>query len=104
MMSKRLQAMDVENVIRSFDGLIMGDSAGALIQLDSYHVTPDRDYPEYAYYEGLDLIHGFDLEVHYCGSTEQNNSIRRCIQEKGMPVYAMPEQSGVIVECGEIMT
>ena len=103
LMSKRLRAMDVEDVIRSFDGLIMGDSAGALIQLDSYHVTPDRDYPEYAYYEGLDLIHGFDLEVHYCGSTEQNNSIRRCIQEKGIPVYAMPEQSGVIVECGEIM-
>ena len=103
LMMDRLHEKGIVDVIRGFNGLVMGDSAGALIQLDTYHVTPDRDYPEYTYFEGLGLIHGFDLEVHYCGSAEQYRSIKRCIQEKGVPVYAMPEQSGVIVECGEIM-
>ena len=102
LMMERLQEKGVIDAIRGFNGLVMGDSAGALIQLDTYHVTPDRDYPEYAYYDGLGLLHGFDLEVHYCGSAEQKQSIKRCSKEKGIPVYAIPEQGGILAEKGII--
>lgn len=102
LMMERLQEKGVIDAIRGFNGLVMGDSAGALIQLDTYHVTPDQDYPEYAYYDGLGLLRGFDVEVHYCGSAEREQSINRCCIEKGIPVYAMPEQGGILVENGII--
>ena len=34
---------------------------------------------------------------------EQEESVARCIRERGLPVYAMPEQGGLIVKEGEIL-
>ena len=38
----------------------MGTSAGALIQLEEYHLAPDADY-DFQYQEGLGLVSGFDM-------------------------------------------
>ena len=85
------------------NGIVMGYSAGAVIQLAEYHLSPDNDYPAFGYYEGLPYLKDFYLEVHYDGTREQDESIRRVISERGKTVYATAMQSGaILVDDGNI--
>ena len=96
-MLQRIREMRIYDAIMQHGGIYMGYSAGALIQLRDYHLSPDDDYPEFGYYSGLPLLDGFDLEVHYEGTPEQNASIRRVLREKRKLVYATQSLSGAIL-------
>ena len=50
---------------------------------EKYHLSPDDDYPEFKYYEGLPYLNDFYLEVHYEGTSEQDESIQRVLAERG---------------------
>lgn len=78
-------------------GIIMGYSAGAVIQLSEYHLSPDKDYPQFNYYEGLSYLSGFYLEVHYEGTETQNDAIRRVLKERGKTVYATAFKKGALL-------
>jgi len=79
----------------------MGYSAGALIQLDEYHVSPDdEDYAEFSYFRGLPFLNDFYLEVHYEGTDVQNSSIKRIIEERGKKVYAIENGKGALIASG----
>ena len=82
--------------VRTFDGVMMGTSAGAMIQLDTFHLTPEEDY-EYQYYEGLALLGGFDIEVHYEEDLRHIEAIIRTLEDTGNPVIVMPNEGGVII-------
>jgi len=78
--------------------MIIGASAGALVQMTHYHITPDDDYPKYQYMWGLGLLDGFEIEVHYCDSYIQKEGIKRVIEEKGLPVYMIANDGGLLVK------
>lgn len=100
---ERIDQFGLREAIVGHGGVIMGYSAGALIQLTEYHVSPDDDYPEFAYYSGLPLLKDFYLEVHYEGNSVQEASIARVLAERGKPVYATAEGSGaIIIDNGEM--
>jgi len=100
---ERIDEFGLREVIAAYDGVIMGYSAGALIQLAEYHVSPDADYPEFGYYEGLGLLNGFYLEVHYEGNPVQEACIRRVLAERRKPVYATAdENAAIIIDGGEM--
>ena len=48
-MYSRLSEFDILDELKDFDGIVMGDSAGAVIQLDEYHISPDPDYHTFHY-------------------------------------------------------
>ena len=86
-------------------GVVMGYSAGAVIQLAEYHLSPDGDYPAFAYYRGLPWLDDFYLEVHYEGTEVQDAAIRRVLAERGKPVYAAALRAGALIaEDGEVRT
>ena len=64
---------------------------------EKYHLSPDDDYPEFKYYEGLPYLNDFYLEVHYEGTSEQDESIQRVLAERGKTVYATAVRSGAIL-------
>ena len=102
-MMERIREFELTDTLARFDGIVMGYSAGALIQLAEYHLSPDRDYPEFGYYGGLPYLKGFYLEVHYEGRDEQNEAIRRVLSERNAPVYATASMRGaIIVDAGVI--
>lgn len=102
-MMERIKEFDLQEVLLKHDGIVMGYSAGAVIQLAEYHLSPDDDYPAFSYYEGLPYLKDFYLEVHYTGSEVQNECIRRVIAERGKTVYATALGSGaILVERGTI--
>jgi len=102
-MMDRIKEFDLADVLKRHNGIIMGYSAGAVIQLSEYHLSPDKDYPEFKYYEGLSYLDDFYLEVHYEGTKVQNNAIRRVLKERGKTIYATALRAGaILVDNGKI--
>jgi peptidase E len=84
--------------IESFKGVIIGSSAGAMIQISEYHITPDEDYNIFTYNKGLNFIKEFDIEVHYERTEIQNKCIYKVLDEKIDKVYAITNVGGIIVD------
>ena len=104
-MLDRIEEFGLTDALMRHKGVVMGYSAGAVIQLAEYHLSPDEDYPEFAYYRGLPYLDGFYLEVHYEGTAVQKAAIRRVLEERGKPVYATALRAGaLLVEDGEVRT
>lgn len=102
-MVERIQELDLWDALQAHDGVVMGYSAGALVQLAEYHLSPDEDYPAFGYYKGVPYLKDFYLEVHYENSEIQNQSIQRVLQERNHTVYATVCGKGaIIVEDGVV--
>ena len=101
LMMKRIKEFKLKSLLKNYQGLMIGYSAGAMIQLDTYHITPDADYPQFAYKSGLGCLQGFAIEPHYRATKIQKQSIEKVREEKQIPVYAIYENGGIIVEEGK---
>ena len=102
-MMDRIRDFQLEEAIMQHNGIVMGYSAGAVIQLKEYHLYPDGDYTDFGYYEGLPMLKDFYLEVHYRGLDVQDESVKRCLLERGKPVYVTQDRGGgILVENGKI--
>lgn len=100
----RLRKLRLLEPIKNYKGIIIGVSAGAMVQFDSYHITPDEDYDSYVQaVGGLGLIDGFDLEVHFEDTEVQQKSILKALSENNKPIFAMKHQGGLIVDNGKII-
>lgn len=83
--------------------IVIGASAGALMQLKNYYVSPDEDYDEFGYYEGIGIVKDdFQIEVHYEETEVQNECIRKVLKEKAEVVYAIKDDGGIIIEDGKL--
>ena len=96
-MLDRIEEFGLTDALMRHKGVVMGYSAGAVIQLGEYHLSPDEDYPEFAYYRGLPYLEGFYLEVHYEGTEVQKDAVRRVLAERGKPVYATALGAGALL-------
>lgn len=83
--------------------IVIGASAGALMQLENYFISPDEDYDEFGYYEGIGIVKDdFQIEVHYEETEVQNQCIRKVLKEKTEVVYAIKDDGGIIIEDGKL--
>lgn len=95
---ERLKKLAIVDILEQFSGLLIGSSAGAMVQLKNYHITPDADYDDFSYQKGLNLITDFAIEVHFENTLTQQASIRRVLTETEIPLlYAIEDQGGLIV-------
>lgn len=101
-MMKRIKELQLEEVLERYQGVMIGYSAGAMIQIENYHITPDIDYANFSYESGLRCIQEFDIEVHYEETELQNTYIQKVMQEKGSDVYAIYDDGGIIVTDTEV--
>ena len=102
-MMDRIKEFDLQDILMKHQGIVMGYSAGAVIQLAEYHLSPDDDYPEFGYYEGLPYLKDFYLEVHYEETASQKAAIEKVIAERQKTVYATSLLKGaILVDNGNI--
>ena len=102
-MMDRIREFELEEVLLAHRKTVIGYSAGAVIQLAEYHLSPDADYPAFGYYQGLPYLKGLALEVHYEGKACQEASVRRVLAEKHLPVYILHTAcGGLVVKDGQI--
>ena len=100
----RLEEFDLVKKIEKHKGIIIGYSAGAMIQIENYHITPDQDYTSFGYYKGMKMINAFDIEVHYDHTDLQLSSIGKVRNETCKPVYAIEDNGALIVEQNRVIT
>ncbi|MBR4162510.1 MAG: Type 1 glutamine amidotransferase-like domain-containing protein [Solobacterium sp.] len=96
-MMQRLYDLGIQDDIRNFKGIVMGTSAGACIQLDEFHL-PAEDEEPFQYQEGLGLLSGFDIDVHFEEDLVHLEALIRSLEDMGKPIIAYPNQGGVIIE------
>ena len=93
-----MEKLGIVDAVKNFSGTVMGASAGAMLQLEHYHITPDEDYENYGLWQGLGLVKGLDLEVHYLATQLQNECTQKAICDLNLPVYQMWHEGGLIVD------
>jgi peptidase E len=103
-MMYRLRRWGLAEQLEHFEGIVMGCSAGAMVQIRRYHVTPEADYPSFGWYEGMDMLRDFLIEVHYRETPLQHQSIERVRRETGLPLFALYDNGGLVVRGEEIST
>lgn len=99
---ERMERLQLVPLLKEFPGVVMGASAGAMVQFREYHITPDEDYDSYGYYSGLGLVDGFELEVHYAETPVQKESMARYLREKGGVLYPMYNDGGILFRDGKL--
>lgn len=97
-----LDRLGLTEAVKNFDGVVMGASAGAMLQLEHYHITPDEDYSDYGLWNGLGLVKGLDLEVHYLATDLQKQCTARAVKDLGLPMYQMWHEGGLVVDGDKI--
>ncbi|MDX9690999.1 MAG: Type 1 glutamine amidotransferase-like domain-containing protein [Acholeplasmataceae bacterium] len=96
-MMKRIISFGIKELIESHQKLYIGSSAGAMIQMHEYHMSPDPDYPHFSYEQGLNLCKGFSIEVHYRRRKKQKSSLRKVFRAFRHPIYVIPDDGALIV-------
>lgn len=99
----RIDEKRLRRAICGFRGIVMGTSAGAMIQLDHYHVTPEEDGQDYEYHDGLGLLSGFDIEVHYEPAFAHLAGMVTALRLHHKTIFALPNHGGLVVD-GERLT
>ena len=101
-MMDKFKRYDIVDELEKFNGIVIGSSAGAMVQIKEFHITPDPDYKEASYCNGLNMIKDFDIEVHFENTEVQNISILRAISEKKKPIYSITNNGAILVVDKEV--
>ncbi|HDD05104.1 MAG TPA: hypothetical protein ENF51_01280 [Candidatus Aenigmarchaeota archaeon] len=86
-------------LLKGFQGVIVGNSAGALVLCEECLITRDEEYPETVVIPGLGVVN-FCVEVHYDPSEDEE------LKElsKDRKIYAIPERCALVFDGQEFET
>lgn len=90
---QRIQKANVDNLLRKYDKVIVGNSAGALALCRDCILMKGKDNPTTRIITGLGLVN-FSVGVHYTASMDEE--MRRLSLERR--IYAIPERSALVHE------
>lgn len=102
-MMERINEFKLKEVLETNDKIYIGSSAGAMIQFNTFHISPDREYSRFSINQGLNLINDFIIEVHYRRRKKQKSSLRKMHRQTDKDIYAIPDD-GAIVYHQELIT
>lgn len=102
LMMERIIEKDILKPLKEFNKIVIGSSAGAMIQLNKYHISPDNEYFKFSEHEGLGYIDDFFIEVHYNKRKQQKKSMRKMRKKYLKPIYTIPDEGMLIVEDNNI--
>lgn len=85
--------------------VVIGASAGALMQLVNYFIVPNEDVSELLYFKGLGLINSdFYIVVHYEDTEIHNSSIKIALKEQTDTIYAIGDRGGIVIDGENLLT
>jgi peptidase E len=94
---ERLKNRSVDRLLRKYDGVVVGRSAGALALGKKCVVTKNRRTPTTKMISGLGLV-DFSVKVHYKPS--KDGELKRLSKEE--KIYAIPERSALVYDNGRL--
>jgi len=90
---ERLKNKSVDRLLRKYDGVVVGRSAGALALGKKCVVTKNRRKPTSVIISGLGLV-DFSVKAHYKPS--KDGELKRLSKEE--TIYAIPERSALVYD------
>jgi peptidase E len=97
-MMTRIDEFELKDFLEKQDKIFIGSSAGAMIQFDTYHISPDVDYDCFNIQEGLSLIDDFIIEVHYRRRKKQKSALRKMHRLTHKNIYSIPDDGAIIYD------
>jgi len=97
-MLERLKEHQLIDQLKSFKGMTIGSSAGAMIQAKQTHIYKDHEYHKFSYFHGLGYIDQFDYIVHYRRRIQQKKAVKKVFREFPQDIYAIPDDGALFVE------
>ena len=96
--SKIIHDTELLYVLKNYKGIILGESAGAEIQLKRYFITARNNYYKYyAFYDGIGIIDDpFYFDVHTVSNNFYLNKLQRISDEKNKIVYGIYDDGALI--------
>jgi len=94
---ERLRNKNVDDLLREYDGIIVGRSAGALSLCKKCILTKNRKKPATIIITGIKLV-DFSAKVHY--NSSKDNELKRLSKEE--KIYAIPEGSALVYDNGDL--
>lgn len=84
------------------NAIIIGSSAGAMIQNDLFHISKDNEYHKFSIHRGIGYIESFGIEVHFRRRKQSKKSIRAMSHFINRPIYVIEDSGCLIVKDGVI--
>lgn len=98
---ERLEEFKITEDLENFKGVLIGISAGAMVQFQTYHISKDQDYKKFDLYPGLKIITDFGVEVHYGDRLRiQNRSLKKVKKIIPREYYTIPD-AGALIKDGD---
>lgn len=104
LMYERIVEKDILEELKSFNKIVIGSSAGAMIQLGHFHISPDNEYFKFSEHQGLGYLNDFFIEVHYARRKKQKSSMRKMRKNYLKPIYTICDNGMIIVKSDIIIT
>lgn len=104
LMFARIKERGLLDILKNFKGIVIGSSAGAMIQLETFHISKDNEYFKFSLNEGLGYIQNFFIEVHYRRKRVQKSSLRKMRRKFKKPIYTIPDNGMIIVNNKNVIT
>lgn len=98
LMYERIVNKGLLEILSNFNKIIIGSSAGAMIQLSKYHISPDNEYKKFSLNNGLSYLNNFFIEVHYNRRKKQKSSMRKVRRTFKKPIYTIPDDGLLIIK------
>lgn len=93
---QRLIAAGLDEQLKTYAGIIIGYSAGALLLFKRYFLSPNYYYKTFSICDGLGIIsHKILIEVHFDRTSAMRDNIHYAIQQMGEPVIAIGNEGGI---------
>ena len=98
MFYNKVKSADVLDEIKKFKGVIIGESAGTVLQLKNYFITAKNNYyKKFAWYKGFNVIDDpFYIDVHTSNNYRYLKKLATVAKETNKKVYAIYD-NGVII-------
>ena len=99
MFQKVVHEFDLLYLIKYYKGLIIGESAGAELQLKRYFITAKNNYYKYfAFYDGFGILDDdFYFDVHSSNNYQYLKKLKDIAQERKKDVYAIFNDGAIII-------
>lgn len=94
----RIREKGISEFIKKNANIVIGSSAGALIQFKQYHLTPVKGIKEISFNQGLGLLDNFRIEVHYENTKTKNKNLDKAIEMAPVDVYCLYDDSMMIID------
>lgn len=99
---KRILEKKILANLKAFNGVVIGCSAGSMIQFNKFHITPGPLYPDYKVINGIGMIDkDLGVEVHYASTPSQLDSIEKTKTEYSS-LLLLDNESGAVIKGDQI--